>query len=50
MIARRPPDRAVPATHVEATVRFERLFRAAANLDVDKESQALRRIRQSQDL
>jgi hypothetical protein len=30
-------NRAVPATHVMGVARFERLFRAAAGLDVDKE-------------
>jgi hypothetical protein len=37
MIAQRPADRAVPPTHVSAVARFERLFRAAAGLDFDKE-------------
>ena len=37
MIAQRPIDRAVPLTHVMGVARFERFFRAAAGLDVDKE-------------
>ena len=37
MIAQRPVDRAVPPTHVMGVPRFERLFRAAAGLDVDKQ-------------
>ena len=37
MIAQRPIDRALPAIHVMGVARFERLFRAAAGLDVDKE-------------
>ena len=37
MIAQRPIDRTVPPTHVMGVARFERFFRAAAGLDVDKE-------------
>ncbi|MGZ3351115.1 MAG: DUF1931 family protein, partial [Xanthobacteraceae bacterium] len=37
MIAQRPIDRAVPPIHVMGVARFERFFRAAAGLDVDKE-------------
>ena len=37
MIAQRPIDRTVPPTHVMGIARFERFFRAAAGLDVDKE-------------
>src|SRR5947209_4659678 len=37
MIAQRPIDRAVPATHVMGVARFERFFRAAGALNVDKE-------------
>jgi uncharacterized protein DUF1931 len=37
VIAQRPIDRAVPPTHVTGAARFERFFRAAAGLDVDKE-------------
>ena len=37
MIAQRPADRAVPPTHVTAMARFERFFRAAAGVDIDKE-------------
>jgi hypothetical protein len=37
VIAQRPVDHAVPPTHVSGVARFERLFRAAAGLDVDKE-------------
>jgi hypothetical protein len=37
MIAQRPIDGAVPPTHVMGIARFERFFRAAAGLDVDKE-------------
>ena len=37
MIAQRPIDRTVPPTHVTGVARFERFFRAAAGLDVDKE-------------
>jgi hypothetical protein len=37
MIAQRPIDRAEPPTHVMGVTRFERFFRAAAGLDVDKE-------------
>jgi hypothetical protein len=37
MIAQRPTDRNVPPTHVMGVARFERFFRAAAGLDVDKE-------------
>jgi hypothetical protein len=36
MIAQRPADRAIPPTHVMGISRFERLFRTAAGLDVDK--------------
>jgi hypothetical protein len=43
MIAQRPLDRAMPPTHVTGVARFERFFRAAAGLDVDKED--LRRYR-----
>ena len=37
MIAQRPIERTVPPTHVMGIARFERFFRAAAGLDVDKE-------------
>jgi hypothetical protein len=37
MIAQRPIDRTMPPTHVMGVARFERFFRAAAGLDVDKE-------------
>jgi hypothetical protein len=37
VIAQRPIDRAVAPTHVMGVARFERFFRAAAGLDVDKE-------------
>jgi Domain of unknown function (DUF1931) len=37
MIAQRPIDLAEPPTHVMGVTRFERFFRAAAGLDVDKE-------------
>ena len=37
MIAQRPIHRAVPPTHVTGVAKFERFFRAAAGLDVDKE-------------
>ena len=37
MIAQRPIDRTAPPTHVMGVARFERFFRAAAGLDVDKE-------------
>jgi hypothetical protein len=36
VIALRPIDRAGPATHVMGVARFERFFRVAAGLDVDK--------------
>jgi hypothetical protein len=36
VIALRPIDRAAPATHVMGVARFERFFRVAAGLDVDK--------------
>jgi len=37
MIAQRPPDRAVPPSHVTGVATLEHFFRAAAGLDVDKE-------------
>ncbi len=37
MIAQRPIERTVPPTHIMGIARFERFFRAAAGLDVDKE-------------
>jgi hypothetical protein len=37
MIAQRPIDWAEPPTHVMGVARFERLFRTAAGLDVDKQ-------------
>jgi Domain of unknown function (DUF1931) len=37
MIAQRPVDRAEPPTHVMGVAKFERLFRTAARLDVDKQ-------------
>jgi hypothetical protein len=37
VIAQRPIDRAVPPTHVMGVARFERFFRAAAGLDIDKQ-------------
>jgi hypothetical protein len=37
MIAQRPVDWAEPPTHVMGVAKFERLFRAAARLDVDKQ-------------
>lgn len=37
VIAQRPIDRALAPTHVMGVARFERFFRAAAGLDVDKE-------------
>jgi hypothetical protein len=37
VIAQQPIDRAVAPTHVMGVARFERFFRAAAGLDVDKE-------------
>ncbi len=37
MIAQRPIDRTVAPTHVMGVAKFERFFRAAAGLDVDKE-------------
>jgi Domain of unknown function (DUF1931) len=37
MIAQRPLDWAEPATHVMGVAKFERLFRRAAGLDVDKQ-------------
>ena len=41
MIAQRPIDRAVPPTHVMGVARFERFFRAAAGVNVDKEKKML---------
>ena len=37
MIAQRPIDRAVPPTHVIGVARFERFFRTAAGVNVDKQ-------------
>ena len=37
MIAQRPVDWAEPPTHVMGVAKFERLFRTAARLDVDKQ-------------
>ena len=37
MIAQRPVDWAEPSTHVMGVAKFERLFRTAARLDVDKQ-------------
>jgi len=37
MIAQRPIDRAVPPTHVMGVARFERFFRTAAGVNVDKQ-------------
>jgi hypothetical protein len=37
VIAQRPADRALPPKHVMGVARFERFFRAAARLDVDKQ-------------
>jgi hypothetical protein len=37
MIAQRPVDRAEPPTHVMGVAKFERLFRTAARLNVDKQ-------------
>ena len=37
MIAQRPIDWAEPPTHVMGVARFERLFRRAAGLDIDKQ-------------
>ena len=37
MIAKRPVDWAEPPTHVMGVAKFERLFRTAAGLDVDKQ-------------
>jgi hypothetical protein len=37
MIAQRPVDWAKPPTHVMGVAKFERLFRIAAGLDVDKQ-------------
>jgi hypothetical protein len=37
VIAQRPVDRALPPTHLMGVARFERFFRAAAGLDVDKQ-------------
>jgi uncharacterized protein DUF1931 len=36
VIALRPIDRGLPATHVMGVAKFERFFRVAAGLDVDK--------------
>jgi hypothetical protein len=37
VIAQRPIGRTAPSTHVMGVARFERLFRRAAGLDVDKQ-------------
>jgi hypothetical protein len=37
VIAARPKDRAVQPTHVMGVAKFERLFRVAAGLDIDKQ-------------
>ena len=37
MIEQRPVDWAEPPTHVMGVAKFERLFRTAAGLDVDKQ-------------
>jgi hypothetical protein len=37
MIAQRPIDQLEPATHVMGVAKFERFFRVAAGLDVDKQ-------------